>query len=241
MLVCMACAGHARRVQRSVLDSALDRESENVAPFEVNSVVALVLAALDPGAAFRSSGPPLRNPMRTASNLPASLMSEGAKLNADTLAFDTFKQGDPTQGLAMRDDIVGTGEEAMDGDIVTIKYAGRCMVDDEGFDEGEISFKLGQGKVIKGWDQGIIGMRVGGKRTLRIPSQLAYGKQGYGEIISADEDLEFDCELLKTASGPVADFLDATGFGLNGYTVLVLLLISTIVFPSFWISILPGK
>jgi len=238
VLLCVACAGRARRVQISIPDEALDRESVNFREFEIGSVVALILASLKSEAAFRPSGPLSHKPTRTISNrrMPVSLMSEEAKV-----AFDSFKEGDPSQGLAMRDDLVGTGDEAKEGDVVTIKYSGRGYGDDEAFDDGEITFKLGAGKVIPGWDQGVPGMKVGGKRTLRIPSKLAYGKKGYGSLIDPDEDLEFDCELVKTASGPVADFLVATGFGLNGYTLLVSLFFSTIIFPSFWIEILPKK
>jgi FKBP-type peptidyl-prolyl cis-trans isomerase FkpA len=114
--------------------------------------------------------------------------------------------GDATQ-LVKIDRTVGTGTVAGDGDEVHVNYTG-WLYDarakdhhgkqfDSSLDNGEpITFTLGAGAVIEGWDQGILGMRVGGRRTLVIPARLAYGSRGAGEDIPPDATLIFDVELV---------------------------------------------
>jgi len=104
--------------------------------------------------------------------------------------------------LQITDTQVGTGAEAIAGKNVTVKYTG-WLYDAQAsnhhgsqFDSGTFPFALGTGRVIKGWDQGIVGMRVGGKRTLIIPSSLAYGPTGSGPI-PPNAALVFDVELLS--------------------------------------------
>ncbi len=104
-------------------------------------------------------------------------------------------------GLKFADLRKGTGEEAKKGDVVVLHYTGR-LKNGEKFDSSRdrntpYSFKLGAGKVIKGWDEGVIGMKVGGKRKLIIPPDLAYGKEGRGTIIPPDSELRFEVELLQ--------------------------------------------
>ena len=112
--------------------------------------------------------------------------------------------------LVKIDNVVGTGREAGIGNTVVVNYTGwfykplaakqRGRKFDSSLDAGRepLEFPLGAGKVIKGWDQGVAGMKVGGKRTLIIPSELAYGKRGAGGgSIPADSDLIFDVELLQ--------------------------------------------
>lgn len=111
--------------------------------------------------------------------------------------------------LVKIDHVVGTGKEATVGSNVVVHYTGwfyKPMATkqhgrkfDSSLDGGRepLVFQLGAGRVIKGWDQGVAGMKVGGKRTLIIPSDLAYGKRGGGGgAIPADSDLIFDVELL---------------------------------------------
>jgi FKBP-type peptidyl-prolyl cis-trans isomerase FkpA len=111
--------------------------------------------------------------------------------------------------LVKIDNVVGTGKEATAGSNVVVNYTGwfykpmatrqRGRKFDSSLDAGRepLEFQLGAGRVIKGWDQGVAGMKVGGKRTLIIPSELAYGKRGAGGgSIPADADLIFDVELL---------------------------------------------
>jgi FKBP-type peptidyl-prolyl cis-trans isomerase len=100
------------------------------------------------------------------------------------------------------DEVVGSGREAKVGDAVNVQYTGTLLDGtkfDSSFDHGGEPFKftLGQGQVIKGWDEGVVGMKVGGKRRLRIPSELAYGSRGSPPAIPADAALVFDVELVS--------------------------------------------
>jgi len=93
----------------------------------------------------------------------------------------------------------GTGDEAKEGQSVEVHYAGR-LKDGTKFDSSKdrnkpFEFRLGAGEVIKGWDEGVAGMKVGGTRKLIIPSELAYGKRGRGKI-PPDAELTFEVELL---------------------------------------------
>jgi FKBP-type peptidyl-prolyl cis-trans isomerase FkpA len=102
---------------------------------------------------------------------------------------------------------VGTGAEAIPGQTVRVHYTGwlykelapkqRARQFDSSVGREPLEFQLGAGRVIKGWEQGVAGMKVGGKRTLIIPSELGYGKRGAGGgMIPPDADLVFDVELL---------------------------------------------
>jgi FKBP-type peptidyl-prolyl cis-trans isomerase FkpA len=102
--------------------------------------------------------------------------------------------------LQIIDDVVGTGREAKAGDTVTVHYTGTLMNGtkfDSSRDHGKpFDFKLGTGAVIKGWDQGVAGMKVGGKRRLVIPADLGYGDKGSPPTIPPKAGLKFDVELL---------------------------------------------
>jgi FKBP-type peptidyl-prolyl cis-trans isomerase len=109
-----------------------------------------------------------------------------------------------SSGLKYQDLKEGTGAAAKKGDMVEVHYTGWLAKDktkfDSSLDRGKaFSFELGAGKVIKGWDEGVAGMKVGGKRKLIIPSKLGYGSRGAGKIIPPDADLIFEVELLKIA------------------------------------------
>jgi peptidylprolyl isomerase len=107
-----------------------------------------------------------------------------------------------TTELIIEDEVVGGGEEVKAGDMVTVHYMGTLtdgtMFDasrnrgDEGF-----TFLLGKGQVIKGWDVGVAGMKVGGRRKLTIPADMAYGNRAVGGVIPANSTLIFEVELLK--------------------------------------------
>jgi len=95
----------------------------------------------------------------------------------------------------------GTGDAAKAGQTVDVHYTGWLKDGkkfDSSLDRGQpFSFKLGAGMVIKGWDEGVAGMKAGGKRKLIIPSELGYGKRGAGNVIPPDAELTFEVELLK--------------------------------------------
>lgn len=104
--------------------------------------------------------------------------------------------------LQITDHEVGQGDEAIAGKSVTVHYTG-TFEDGKQFDSsvgrGPFTFKLGAGQVIKGWDQGVAGMKVGGKRKLVIPSELGYGSRGAGNVIPPNSTLVFEVELLSVS------------------------------------------
>jgi FKBP-type peptidyl-prolyl cis-trans isomerase FkpA len=104
------------------------------------------------------------------------------------------------EGFKVEDLVVGTGDEAVDGKLVTVHYTG-TLDDGSKFDSSigraPFSFTLGAGQVIQGWDLGVKGMKVGGKRRLTIPAALGYGAAGYPPVIPGNATLHFDVELLE--------------------------------------------
>jgi FKBP-type peptidyl-prolyl cis-trans isomerase FkpA len=105
-------------------------------------------------------------------------------------------------GLEYKDTTVGTGAEAQTGQTVSVHYTG-WLEDGTKFDSSRDSnqpfeFALGTGAVIPGWDEGIVGMKVGGTRLLRIPPELGYGASGYPPVIPPNATLIFEVELLET-------------------------------------------
>jgi len=110
--------------------------------------------------------------------------------------------GDAPTELIIEDLIVGTGAEATTGSLVDVHYVGVGVSSGEQFDASwdrnePLSFPLGAGYVIKGWDEGVKGMRVGGRRRLVIPPHLAYGDRGAGGVIAPGETLIFVVDLLN--------------------------------------------
>lgn len=112
-------------------------------------------------------------------------------------------QGLPETGVQVQDEVIGEGAAAKAGDTVTVHYIGKLTdgkVFDSSVDRGEpFSFTLGAGQVIKGWDEGLVGMKEGGKRILMIAPDYGYGAQGVGPI-PPNSTLIFQVELIKTES-----------------------------------------
>lgn len=111
-------------------------------------------------------------------------------------------------GMTMTDSVKGKGPAAKRGNIVVVHYTGwlydptapgsKGQKFDSSVDRGEpFSFMLGAGRVIRGWDEGLVGMTVGSKRTLVIPPDMAYGSRGAGNVIPPNATLVFDVELLE--------------------------------------------
>ena len=111
-------------------------------------------------------------------------------------------EGDIPFDLGIEDLVVGEGEEAAKGKRVAVHYVGVAFSTGDEFDaswnRGEpFKFQLGKGNVIPGWDAGVVGMRVGGRRKLTIPSAMAYGARGAGGVIKPHEPLVFVIDLLS--------------------------------------------
>ena len=111
-------------------------------------------------------------------------------------------EGEPSYQLELEDITVGDGDEAVAGKVVDVHYVGVAWSTQREFDASwnrgkHFSFGLGKGQVIAGWDQGVAGMRVGGRRRITIPPMLGYGKRGAGGgAIAADETLVFVVDLV---------------------------------------------
>lgn len=146
-----------------------------------------------------SSTPPPEEPKPAGPSRPLP-PTPGEKKLGKKPPIDKPK-GAPPAKLVKRDIVKGTGPVAKDGKELTMQYVGISFSSGEEFDAswGKEPFKLtlGQGMVIPGWDQGIKGMRAGGRRQLVIPPDLAYGAQGQPPAIGPDETLVFDVDLLK--------------------------------------------
>lgn len=132
-----------------------------------------------------------------------ALMITIAFLFVASLAF--AKMETTASGLMLEDIKLGSGKEAKSGAMVFVHYTGWLSLEgkkgqkfDSSVDRGKpFSFVLGFGQVIKGWDEGVLGMKEGGKRILRIPPQLGYGSRGAGAVIPPNAELLFEVELLQ--------------------------------------------
>jgi peptidylprolyl isomerase len=114
-------------------------------------------------------------------------------------------KGSPPDQLVVKDIVKGTGKTAAAGDSVSVQYVGVSFSDgkqfDASWDRGQaFSFQLGAQQVIPGWDQGVAGMKVGGRRELVIPPALGYGEQGSPPVIAGNETLVFVVDLEKAGS-----------------------------------------
>ena len=132
------------------------------------------------------------------SALPLAALAFASESKPATTADASWKK--TASGLEIQELKVGEGAEAKPGKTVDVHYTGWLLDGtkfDSSVDRGKpFSFHLGAGEVIRGWDEGVAGMKVGGKRKLRIPADLGYGARGAGGVIPANATLLFDVELL---------------------------------------------
>jgi len=144
-------------------------------------------------AALGCGTPPAEPPTGTETSQPEATTQETTPAKPGE---STEKAGE----LKIKDLVVGKGAAAKPGDNVSVHYTGWLMDGtkfDSSVDRGQpFEFALGQGQVIPGWDKGVVGMKVGGKRELIIPPELAYGDQGAGGSIPPNATLKFNVELL---------------------------------------------
>ena len=167
-----------------------------------------LLAALSLGLAACGSSssssttttPPATTP---ASTVPIATISDPSPAGTiDQKPTITVPPGAPPTQLESKDLIVGTGPAVVAGDKATVQYVGTAYSSGKEFDSSwsrneAFPFVLGQGQVIAGWDQGVVGMQVGGRRELIIPASLAYGAQSPGSGIAANDTLIFIVDLVK--------------------------------------------
>lgn len=168
------------------------------------SVLLFLIALLIVGLAYTFGTRKNNKSLQTGSSSDIITAEEkkevGTSTSATTSEIGTTNMEKVTE-LKIEDLTVGTGDTAVAGKSVSVNYVG-TLTDgtkfDSSYDRGTpFSFTLGAGEVIKGWDQGVTGMKVGGKRRLTIPSDLAYGDSGVSGIIPGGATLVFEVELLK--------------------------------------------
>jgi peptidylprolyl isomerase len=178
-----------------------------IADFASTPEPATTTASATDATATTATTPPTATP--TASTKPAK--SSGKTIKQLVISKNLKKKpsigrptGAPPTKLYTRDIVKGKGKAAKSGDNVSVQYVGVSYSDGVQFDaswdrNAQFPFQLGKGNVIKGWDQGIVGMKVGGRRLLVIPPALAYGNQANGKI-AANATLIFVVDLKKIGS-----------------------------------------
>jgi peptidylprolyl isomerase len=183
-------------------DSNADKEK----PFTFRLGVGEVIQGWDEGVAGMKAGgkrkltipPELAYGKRASGKIPAN---STLVFEVELIQIVNEKNSDTEKDVKIEDLKEGGGDAAKKGDKVEAHYTG-WLTDGTKFDsspdrEKPITFTLGAGEVIKGWDKGLVGMKVGGKRKLTIPPELAYGKKGNGTLIPPDATLVFEVELVR--------------------------------------------
>ncbi len=140
-------------------------------------------------------------PEAKAANAPGMGSANKVQPLHEAQAAAAAEKEAPPGKLEIKEVSPGKGPEAKEGDTVSVHYTGK-LTDGKEFDSSKksgkpLDFVIGQHRVIKGWEQGITGMKAGQKRTLTIPPDLAYGARGFPPVIPANATLVFDVELVK--------------------------------------------
>jgi peptidylprolyl isomerase len=202
--VCLAC------LMVALISQLVTPTVVEAAPPEPTTTVAAALAAPGP-AGDTVAAAVLRSPLELdPDNSNPALFAMAPSDDAPTLAQANALGGElsapkprtTASGLQITDVVVGEGEEAAAGRTVSVNYRGTLQNGrefDSSYGRGPFSFPLGAGRVIKGWDEGVAGMKVGGKRQLVIPPDLAYGSRGAGGVIPPDATLLFEVDLLEVS------------------------------------------
>ena len=144
----------------------------------------------------------ISSPDELISDELTGVVDTGSDVNIEfeSLIEDNVQVMEGPEQLVIEDLQVGQGEEVVSGNTVTVHYLGTLTNGskfDSSYDRGEpFVFTVGEGRVIQGWEEGLLGMQVGGKRRLIIPSDMAYGERGAGALIPPNATLVFEIELL---------------------------------------------
>ena len=163
------------------------------------AIAALSIAACASGGGSATPATTTSSSTTTTASIPLSPIADGDIEHTQfspSLGIDLTKLTRRPDGLYVQDFAIGTGSVAAQGRTAVLRYTG-YLTNGKQFDAGEITITIGTGKVIRAWDEGVLGMRVGGKRRLVSPPHLAYGAKGAAPAIPPNAVLVFDMELLQ--------------------------------------------